>query len=106
MSTATITTYAGAFIDGREHANSGAPLPVRFGTWFWGLGHTPGRAITVKGIIIEGLELHSCVVAQCVWRRRGRARACTSGKVWSADRVLGINGTENRVKVTRVLQIP
>ncbi len=26
---------------------SGAPLPVRFGTWFWGLGHTPGRAITV-----------------------------------------------------------
>ena len=27
---------------------SGAPLPVRFGTWFWGLGHTPGRAITVK----------------------------------------------------------
>lgn len=22
---------------------SGAPLPVRFGTWFWGLGHTPGR---------------------------------------------------------------
>ncbi len=27
---------------------SGAPLPVRFGTWFWGLGHTPGRAIQVK----------------------------------------------------------
>ena len=24
---------------------SGAPLPLRFGTWFWGLGHTPGRAI-------------------------------------------------------------
>ena len=24
---------------------SGAPLPVRFGTWFWGLGHTPGRGI-------------------------------------------------------------
>ena len=22
---------------------SGAPLPVRFGTWFWGLGVTPGR---------------------------------------------------------------
>jgi hypothetical protein len=22
---------------------SGAPLPVRFGTWFWGLGCTPGR---------------------------------------------------------------
>jgi hypothetical protein len=24
---------------------SGAPMPVRFGTWFWGLGHTPNRAI-------------------------------------------------------------
>lgn len=24
---------------------SGAPLPVRFGSWFWGLGHTPGRGI-------------------------------------------------------------
>jgi hypothetical protein len=24
---------------------SGAPLPVRFGTWFWGLGHTPGRGM-------------------------------------------------------------
>lgn len=27
---------------------SGAPLPVRFGTWFWGLGHTPGRGIGEK----------------------------------------------------------
>jgi hypothetical protein len=25
---------------------SGAPIPVRFGTWFWGLGHTPGRGIS------------------------------------------------------------
>ena len=24
---------------------SGVPLPVRFGTWFWGLGHTPGRGM-------------------------------------------------------------
>lgn len=24
---------------------SGAPLPQRFGTWFWGLGHTPGRGM-------------------------------------------------------------
>jgi hypothetical protein len=24
---------------------AGAPLPTRFGTWFWGLGHTPGRGI-------------------------------------------------------------
>ena len=28
MTTETITTYAGAFIDGREHANGGDPLPV------------------------------------------------------------------------------
>jgi len=27
---------------------SGAPIPVRFGTWFWGLGHTPGRGIGEK----------------------------------------------------------
>ena len=24
---------------------SGAPLPVRFGTWFWSMGHTPGHAV-------------------------------------------------------------
>ena len=23
----------------------GAPLPVRFGTWYWAMGHTPGHAI-------------------------------------------------------------
>jgi succinate-semialdehyde dehydrogenase/glutarate-semialdehyde dehydrogenase len=28
MTTETITTYAGAFIDGAEHANAGKPLPV------------------------------------------------------------------------------
>ncbi len=38
------------FLDGflNDHGTalaSGAPLPVRFGTWFWGLGHTPGRGI-------------------------------------------------------------
>lgn len=27
---------------------SGAPIPVRFGTWFWGLGHTPGRGISAE----------------------------------------------------------
>ena len=27
---------------------SGAPIPVRFGTWFWGLGHTPGRGIAFE----------------------------------------------------------
>ncbi len=38
---------------------SGAPLPVRFGTWFWGLGHTPEYAVddvagTSKGIQFKG----------------------------------------------------
>ena len=28
MTTETITTFAGAFIDGREHVNQGDPLPV------------------------------------------------------------------------------
>lgn len=31
-----------------EHGSalaSGAPMPLRFGTWFWGLGHTPGRGM-------------------------------------------------------------
>ena len=36
---------------------SGAPLPVRFGTWFWGLGFNPGRGVSTKtGPDIEFLE--------------------------------------------------
>jgi hypothetical protein len=32
------------FLDGNGTAlASGAPLPLRFGTWFWGLGFTPGH---------------------------------------------------------------
>jgi hypothetical protein len=34
--------------NGTAMAGTGAPLPVRFGTWYWGLGHTPGHAITPK----------------------------------------------------------
>ena len=46
------------FLDGNGTAlASGAPLPVRFGTWFWGLGHTPGRALKIKdGTEYEFLE--------------------------------------------------
>lgn len=34
------------FLDGNGTAlASGAPLPLRFGTWFWGLGFTPGRGM-------------------------------------------------------------
>lgn len=38
---------------------SGAPLPQRFGTWFAGLGHTPGRGIKA----LEGTDfefIHEC----------------------------------------------
>ena len=36
---------------------SGAPLPLRFGTWFWGLGFNPGRGVSTKtGKGIEFLE--------------------------------------------------
>jgi hypothetical protein len=35
---------------------SGAPLPVRFGTWFWGLGHNPGRGIAPTAGPIQFLE--------------------------------------------------
>ena len=28
---------------------SGAPMPIRFGTWFWGLGHSPGFGVSGKG---------------------------------------------------------
>jgi len=38
--------FLDCFLDSKGQAlASGAPLPVRFGTWFWGLGHTPGRNI-------------------------------------------------------------
>ena len=42
---------------------SGAPLPVRFGTWFWGLGHTPGRGMRA----LEGTNyefIHECLALE------------------------------------------
>jgi hypothetical protein len=36
--------YLDSFLNGNGNLlASGAPLPTRFGTWFWGLGCTPGR---------------------------------------------------------------
>ena len=49
-------------------AASGAPLPVRFGTWFWGLGHTPGRGIRA----IEGHEYR--LIDECAALEPFRAR--------------------------------
>ncbi len=51
--------FLDCFLDtnGTALAANGAPLPVRFGTWFWGLGQTPGRAVSAKtGPGIEFLE--------------------------------------------------
>lgn len=38
--------FLDCFLDSKGKAlASGAPLPVRFGTWFWGLGFSPGHGI-------------------------------------------------------------
>src|SRR5665213_1638713 len=34
--------------NGTAFAATGAPLPVRFGTWFWGCGLNPGRWVPQK----------------------------------------------------------
>ena len=42
--------FLDCFLNGNGTAlASGAPIPVRFGSWFWGLGHTPGRGIAMDG---------------------------------------------------------
>jgi hypothetical protein len=46
---------------GTALAATGAPIPVRFGTWYWGLGHTPGHAIKAKTQTGAGIEfLEEC----------------------------------------------
>lgn len=49
--------FLDAFLNenGTALAATGAPLPVRFGTWYWGLGHTPGHAIEPKTRTSEGI---------------------------------------------------
>ncbi len=42
--------------DSGEALASGAPLPVRFGTWFWSMGHTPGHAVAERADKLEFLE--------------------------------------------------
>jgi hypothetical protein len=40
---------------------SGAPLPVRFGTWYWGLGLTPKYAVVEKTNTTHGIDfLEQC----------------------------------------------
>ncbi|HEV3061316.1 MAG TPA: DUF1552 domain-containing protein [Vicinamibacterales bacterium] len=44
ISVAVALPYLDCFLTDNGHLlASGAPLPTRFGTWFWGLGCTPGR---------------------------------------------------------------
>lgn len=33
---------------GTAFADTNAPLPIRFGTWYWGMGQTPGYAVAEK----------------------------------------------------------
>jgi hypothetical protein len=47
--------------NGTAVAATGKPLPVRFGTWYWGLGHTPGHAVKAKTTTGPGIEfLEEC----------------------------------------------
>ena len=47
--------------NGTALAATGAPLPVRFATWYWGLGHTPGYAVTSQSKTAQGIEfLEEC----------------------------------------------
>jgi hypothetical protein len=42
--------------NGTALAATGAPLPLRFGTWFWSMGHTPGHAVSPRTDTLEFLE--------------------------------------------------
>jgi hypothetical protein len=49
--------FLDCFLDGHGEAlASGAPLPTRFGTWFWSMGHTPGYAVSNDHSKLEFLE--------------------------------------------------
>ena len=45
--------------NGTALAATGAPLPTRFGTWYWGMGHTPGHAVVEKRQTSPGIEFLS-----------------------------------------------
>ncbi len=50
--------FLDCFLDnkGKALAATGQSLPVRFGTWYWGMGHTPGHAITEKAKSGVGID--------------------------------------------------
>ena len=45
--------------NGTALAATGKALPVRFGTWYWGMGHTPGHAIQEKRQTEKGITFLS-----------------------------------------------
>lgn len=55
--------------NGTALAATGAPLPVRFGTWYWGLGHTPGHAITPKTQTSAGIDFLEETKALKPWEK-------------------------------------
>ncbi len=49
--------FLDCFLDNHGQAlASGAPIPVRFGTWFWSMGHTPNHAVSPNASKLEFLE--------------------------------------------------
>ncbi|MSO73147.1 MAG: DUF1552 domain-containing protein [Rhodospirillaceae bacterium] len=54
--------FLDCFLDGNGTAlASGAPLPTRFGTWYWGCGHTPGYAVAEPNATKQGIDfLQEC----------------------------------------------
>jgi hypothetical protein len=64
--------FLDCFLDGsgRAVAATGRPLPVRFGTWYWGMGLTPGHSVTHKSETGPGLEFLSECAALTPYRDR------------------------------------
>ena len=49
--------FLDCFLDNSGKAlAAGSALPVRFGTWFWGLGHTPGFGVAERKASGPGIE--------------------------------------------------
>ena len=49
--------FLDCFLDENGQAlASGAPIPVRFGTWYWGCGHTPGHDIATRTATGKGIK--------------------------------------------------
>ena len=53
--------FLDCFLDGNGEAlAAGGPIPVRFGTWYWGMGHTPGHAVKDRADVGEIQFLEEC----------------------------------------------